>query len=169
MIDTSVLTVRPGPVTEREALRAGLEATRTTFHNLLDSVSGDRWFMKSPASAWTMAEVFAHVTWALEYLPKEIARARRGKGMFNMPKRVADPASYWFIRLTARKSTPESVRRRYDAAIDAAIKALESVPDSDWELGAEFYGEGFHTVADLFRVPAKHLAEHTAGLQSSRE
>jgi hypothetical protein len=31
-------------------------------------------------------------------------------------------------------------------------------------LGADFYGEGFHTVADLFETPARHLAEHTAGL-----
>ena len=46
----------------------------------------------------------------------------------------------------------------------AAIQALEAVPDSDWERGANFYGEGFHTVADLFQVPAKHLAEHTVGL-----
>jgi DinB superfamily len=164
MIHTSVLTTQPQRVTDREALRAGLEATRAAFHHLLDSVSGDRWLKKSPGSAWTVAEMFFHVTWALEYLPKEVAGARRGKGMFNMPKQLADPLSYWYIRLTARNSTPESVGRRFDAAIDAAIKALETVPDSDWERGAEFYGEGFYTVADLFRVPAQHLAEHTVGL-----
>ena len=105
------------------------------------------------------------MTWSLEYLPKEVAMARKGKGMFNIPKWLADPASYWYIRAIARKSTPESIRRRYDVAIDAAIAALAAVPDSDWERGAEFYGEGFHTVAKLFRVPAQHLAEHTAGLQ----
>ncbi len=88
--------------------------------------------------------------------------ARQGKGMFNMPKWIADPGSFWMIRWQARKAGPESVRRRYDAAMDAALAALEAVPDSDWELGAPFYGHGFHTVARLFQVPAEHLAEHTA-------
>lgn len=111
-----------------------------------------------------MAEVFVHITWALEYLPEEIARARRGQGMFNVPKWLADPAMYWYICLIARNSTPESVRCRYDSAMDAVIKAMETVPDSDWQLGAEFYGEGFYTVADLFQVPAHHLAEHTTDL-----
>jgi hypothetical protein len=167
MLQTQTHTVQSQPVnerTEREALRAGLEATGAAFQDLLDSISDDQWGRKSPASAWAVAEVFVHLTWALEYLPKEVASARRGKGMFNFPKWLGDPVSYWYVRLLARNSTREVMRRRYDAAMDAAIKALEMVPDSDLELGAAFYGEGFHSVADLFRAPAKHLAEHTAGL-----
>jgi hypothetical protein len=164
MIQTPIHTSRPQLVTRREALREGLEATRVTFYDLLNSVSLDQWLEKSPGSEWTVAEVFVHLTWALEYLPKEVSNARRGKGMFNIPKWLADPASYWYIRLLARTSTPQSIRQRYDAAMDAAIEALETVPDSDWELGAEFYAEGFHTVADLFRIPAQHLAEHTIGM-----
>jgi hypothetical protein len=111
-----------------------------------------------------MAEVCVHLTWALEYLPKEVSSARRGKGMFNFPKWLADPGSFWYVRLLARNITREAIWHRYNAAMDAAIKALEMVPDSEWELGAAFYGEGFHSVADLFRTPAKHLAEHTIGL-----
>jgi hypothetical protein len=164
MIQCPIVTAHPESVTGRAALREALEATRTAFHDLLDGVSGDRWREKSPASAWTVAEVFVHLTWALEYLPKEVSAARRGKGMFNMPKWLADPASFWYIRFLARTSTPASVRRRYDAAMDAAIRALEQVPDGDWERGAKFYGEGFHTVAELFRVPGRHFVEHTMGL-----
>jgi hypothetical protein len=37
------------------------------------------------------------------------------------------------------------------------------VKDSEWALGADFYGHGFHSIADLFRVPADHVKEHTAG------
>lgn len=84
-----------------------------------------------------------------------------------MPKLLewlADPLSYWLNRWLARGSTPDSIRRRYDAAMMATIAALDTVPDSDWLLGAEFYGHGFHSVADLFQTPARHLAEHTAGL-----
>jgi hypothetical protein len=127
-------------------------------------VAEDRWLRKSPSSDWTVREVFVHLTWALEQLPEEVARARQGRGMFNLPTWFADPASYWLICWLARRATPDSVRRRYDAATAAALAALETVPDSDWPLGAEFYGHGFHTVADLFRTPAHHLAEHTVGL-----
>lgn len=164
MIDTPVQAVQPRPVPDRQALHAELETTRTVFHERLDTVSDDRWRQKCPGSAWTVGEVFAHLTWALEYLPQEVAMARRGKGMFNMPKWLRDPLSYWYMRVIARGSTPESIRRRYDKAMNATLVALSTVPDSDWQLGAQFYGEGFYTVADLFQTPAEHLAEHTAGL-----
>jgi len=167
MIQTPTRTVQSQPVdviSKREDLRTSLEATRSVFNDLLGSISDDQWRTKSPASAWTLAEVFVHLTWAVEYLPKEVASARRGKGMFNFPKWLADPGSYWYVRLIARNSTREAIQRRYNDAMDDVIKALEIVPDSDWKLGANFYGEGFHSVADLFRTPAKHLAEHTIGL-----
>ncbi len=164
MTDLTVAHVQSQPMPDRLALRAEFEATRTAFHRLLDSVSDDQWRQKSPGSEWTVGEVFVHLTWALEYLPAEVARARRGQGMFNLPKRLANPLSYWYIRRLARKATRHTIRRSYDAAIAAAIGALDEVRDSDWTLGAEFYGEGFHTVTDLFQAPARHLAEHTAGL-----
>lgn len=149
---------------DRTKLRADLEATRAAFHRLLDAAAGERWHAKSATGAWTVGEVLVHLTWALEQLPQEVAMARRGKGMFNMPKWIADPGSFWIIRRQARKSDPQSLRRRYDAAMAAVLAALEAVPDSDWGLGARFYGHGFYTVADLFATPAEHLAEHTTAL-----
>src|SRR5689334_14250055 len=97
--------------TDRAALQAGLEDTRACFHGLLESVSGAAWRQKSPGSAWSTAEVFMHLIWALEYLPQEVARARQGRGMFNWPKWLADPLSYWYIRRVARNSTPQSIRQ----------------------------------------------------------
>jgi DinB superfamily len=144
-------------------LRSELEATRAGFHRLLDTVSKAAWRLKSPSSQWTVVQVFVHLTWALEYLPEEVQSARRGRGMFNLPKRLADLLSYWYIRWIARKVTPDSIGRRYDQAMDASISLLSTIPDSEWRHGADFYGEGFHTVEDLFHVPARHLAEHTAG------
>jgi hypothetical protein len=166
MTNNVINTRESKPLPDREAIRAGLLEARDTFQALLDSVSPERWRQKSPGSKWTIGEIFFHLTWALEYLPEEVNRARRGKGMFNMPlpKKLVDLLSYYYIRSLARKSTPETLRHRYSAAIDATIKTLESVPDSDWELGANFYGEGFYTVADLFRTPGEHLMEHTTGI-----
>ena len=156
---------------DRVALRAELEATRTAFHALLNSLSADEWRQKSPTSAWTMAEVAVHLTWALEQLPQEIASARLGKGMFNSPKRLerlADRVSYRLTRWLACNATPGAIRLRYDAAMTAVIQTLDEVQESDLGLGAPFYGHGFYTIAELFHTPSAHLAEHTAGLAVSR-
>jgi hypothetical protein len=150
--------------TKRDALRADLEATRKKFHELVESVSDKQWRSKSPTTEWSVAEIFYHLTWALEQLPREVESARKGKGMFNMPKWIANPGSYWITRFSARNATHKSIHSRYDAAMDAVIEALDRVPDSDWGLGAEFYGEGFHSVEDLFRTPGEHLRDHTVGM-----
>jgi hypothetical protein len=159
-------TAQPQASVDRAALRAELEVTRTAFHTFLNALSADRWHQKSPSSAWTMAEVAVHLTWALEQLPQEIASARRGQGMFNSPKSLNwlfDSLSYWMIRWMARKATPEMISRRYDAAMAAVLRTLDEVKESDWALGASFYGHGFYSIADLFHTPAEHLVEHTAG------
>lgn len=149
---------------ERQTMRAELEATRTAFLAFLDSLSEDQWHQKSLDSAWTVGEVMVHLLWALEQLPKEVASARRGKGMFNMPKMLADPLSYWYTRWMARSATPESISRRYNAAMTAVLRTLDNVKESDLTLGAPFYGHGFYTIADLFHTPAEHFAEHTLGM-----
>jgi hypothetical protein len=147
-----------------ETLRSELEETRAAFHHLLKTIGKSRWNEKSPSSAWTIGQVLVHLTWALEYLPEEVRKARQKKGMFNLPKRMSDTFSFWYIRWITRNATPASIARRYDRAMDASIALLEIIPEADWQLGANFYGEGFHSVEDLFHVPARHLAEHTAGL-----
>jgi hypothetical protein len=164
MIDVTEETIQSQPSYDREALRTELEATCGAFQALIESLSDDRWHQKSPTSAWTVGEVLVHLTWALEQLPREVASARRGKGMFNFPKWLADPLSYWLTHWNARNATREQVVRQYDAAMSAVIRALDEVKGSDWALGAEFYGHGFHTIADLFHTPAQHFAEHTVGL-----
>jgi hypothetical protein len=148
----------------REAIRAELEATRQAFQTLAGSISDERWRGKSPSSAWSTGEVLVHLTAALEYLPREVESARRGKGMFNYPKWLADPVNYRLTRWTARNATQEGIRQRYDTAMAAVLRALDTVQESDWELGARFYGERFYTIADLFHTPAQHFAEHTEGM-----
>lgn len=145
---------------DRAALRVELEATRTRFQTLVETLSNERWGQPWPGSAWTTCEVMVHLTWALEQLPAEVASARRGKGMFNYPAWIANPASYWINRWSARGQTRQSVIGRYDAAMAAVLVALDAVEDGDWGGGANFYGHGFHTIEGLFHTPAQHLSEH---------
>lgn len=163
--DSARQTTQAQSSVDRAALRAELEATRTAFHAFLNSLTPDQWRQKSPSSLWTMGEIAVHLTWALEQLPQEVESARRGKGMFNSPKRLdplTDRLSYWLTRWLARKATPEVIGGRYDAAMTAVLQTLAQVKESDWTLGAPFYGHGFYTIAELFRTPTEHLAEHTA-------
>lgn len=146
------------------ALRAELEQTHVAFHALLDRVGETEWKQKAPSCAWTMGEVCLHLTWALEMLPKEVESARQGLGMFNMPDGIGNALSYWYVRWLARAATLASLRARYDHAMEATLSLLETIPAGDWARGADFYGEGFHSVEDLFHAPAKHFAEHTAGM-----
>lgn len=164
---TDVFVEREVPIAtqgaQRDVLRAELEATRAAFHALVRSFGGPAWHQKSTTTDWTFGEVLVHLTWALEQLPQEVDSALRGKGMFNFPGWLANPLSYWYGRWLARAATPDDTRRRYDAAMDATLVKLDTIQDDEWSHGADFYGEGFHSIEDLFHAPAKHLADHTAG------
>lgn len=147
-----------------EELRREMEQTRAAFHALLAEVAAARWREKSPTTEWSVGEVFVHLTWALEYLPKEVEAAREGRGMFNMPNWVGAPLSFWYVRWLARSATPASLSQRYDSAMERVIRLLDTIPDDDWSKGADFYGEGFHSVEDLLHSVAKHFGDHTAGM-----
>jgi hypothetical protein len=149
---------------DRTAICAELEATRAAFHRMVDSLSEADWHHKSSSSDWTVGEILVHLTWSLEYLPREVAQALRGKGMFNMPKVVADPLSYLYMRWLARTATKDSVTRRYDSAMAAVIAALNDIDDKDWAKGANFYSEGFYSIEDLFHTPIDHFKEHSVGI-----
>jgi hypothetical protein len=151
-------------ISRQDAICRELRSAQAAFQKLVRSIPETEWKKKSPTSEWTIGQVFIHLTWALEYLPKEVESARKGKGMFNMPKKVSDFFSYWYMVWLARKAAPENVIDRYNAAMDQTIRLVETVRDEEWALGADFYGEGFHSIEDLFHVPPRHLAEHTTGI-----
>jgi len=147
----------------RKALRGDLEAARLAYQGMMASISDSQWQQKAVSSAWTWREVMQHLAWAVEQLPDEVASARKGKGMFNYPGWLANPASYWITRWESRAVTRQSLLRRYDAAIDAVLRTLDEVPDGDWMKSAAFYGHSLYTVVDLFRTPLAHLEEHSRG------
>ncbi|MGD9935414.1 MAG: DinB family protein, partial [Dehalococcoidia bacterium] len=82
----------------RAALRAEIEATADSFRRLVSTLPDDAWNCRAPGSSWTGKQLLHHVAWALEQLPKEVESAKRGKGMFNYPKLVADSGSYWLVK-----------------------------------------------------------------------
>jgi uncharacterized protein (TIGR03083 family) len=146
--------------TVREELRAELVATRAAFLDLLGGLSDADWRRPTRNTAWTVGDLLHHLVWSLEQVPREVASARRGKGMFNLPRFLRDPLSAVYTRQGARRQSLATVARRYDAAYDAALRALDEVRDDEWQRGAPFWGEGFITIEGLFRAQAHHLVEH---------
>jgi hypothetical protein len=135
------------------AIRSEMEATRAAFHQLASTLPASKWNQKSQTSDWTYGQILFHLTWALENLPQEVASARLSKGMYNLPKGISDKGAYWLTVWMARRATRETLLRRYDQAMDAAISLLERVPVDEWQRGALFFGEGFHSVEDLLHQP----------------
>lgn len=149
---------------DRGMIRAEIEATRDSFRDLVNNLPEAAWLGRAPDSKWTGKQLLHHVTWALEQLPRELNSAKNEKGMFNYPKFIADPGSYWLVKWEARRQTRESLVMRYDVAVTRTLEALEQVEERHWGKGARFYGEGFFSLADLFHTPANHFQEHAAAL-----
>jgi hypothetical protein len=144
----------------RTDVRADLAATRTAVQQILAGMSAADWRRRSANPAWTVGEVLAHLTLSLEHVPREVECARRGRGMYNLPRILAGPVNMLATRLLARRYTWQTIARQYDAAYAAALRTLEGVGDDEWRLGARFFGEGFKDIETLFRGQAHHLAEH---------
>ena len=161
--DTETVSARPprtGTSHNRAELELLLARTRESFLTLLAGVADDDLRRPSGNPAWTNGAVLYHLVWSLEALPEEVARARWGKGMYNFPRIIRDPASAVIARRGARGQTVSSLRERYEAAFAAAFRTLETLTDDDLGLGARFWGEGFFDIWSLYAAQADHLAEH---------
>jgi len=145
---------------DRHAIRERLTATQAAFHALLAGLTDDDLRRPSRNPAWTVGAVMTHLVWSLELLPREVASARKGKGMFNFPPFVRDWLNAQLTRLGGRGQTRHTLRQRYDAAFAAALATLDGVRDDEFQLGARFWSEGFRDITGLFAGPVEHLAEH---------
>jgi uncharacterized protein (TIGR03083 family) len=145
---------------QRQAIHEHLAAARAGFHALLDGLTDADLRRPSGNPAWTVGAVLTHLVWSLELLPREVASARAGKGMFNLPPVLRDVLNAWATRLAARGQTLATLRQRYDAAHAAALALLDSLGDDELQLGARFWSEGFRDIAGLYAAQVDHLAEH---------
>jgi hypothetical protein len=161
-VQLNVPSSQPNPPypSDRQAIRERLTATQAAFHALLDGLTDDDLRRRSGNPVWTVGAVLTHLTWSLELLPREVASARAGKGMYNLPVSVRDWLNAMAARLTARGQTRATLRRRYDVAVDAALATLEGVRDEEFGRGARFWSEGFRDIAGLYAAQIDHLAEH---------
>jgi hypothetical protein len=103
---------------DRHGIRDHLSTTGLRFVTLFEGLTNEDLRHPSGNPAWTIRAVLTHLVWSLELLPREVAAAGKGKGMYNFPTFLRDPLNAWATRVNARRQTLESLRRRYDAACD---------------------------------------------------
>jgi hypothetical protein len=153
---------------DREDIRAGMKASREAFHNLLSAIPAADWRRKSVATAFTVAELFEHIVHGVELIPDEVEAIRQGKNYLNFPLWFTSKVNLLMTRRGARKSTPQSIAQRYDAAHAEALNLLDTIQDDEWHKGAHFFGEGYWTMEFVFRgVISIHFEEHAAQIQES--
>ena len=149
---------------DRGELHREMLATRSSFHALLDALTDDDLRCPTRNPAWSVRAVLTHLVWSLELLPREVASARKGQGMYNLPPLIRDALNVGLTRFAARGQSLDSLRRRYDAAFTAALTTLDDVADDELHLGARFWSEGFRDIAGLYSGQVDHLVEHSRDL-----
>ena len=152
-------------IPDRAELRADLEALRVRVHDLLRSLSTEDWRRKGQGSVWAVRELLAHCLGSIQAIPTELASIRRGRNLLNLPPRLFNPVRITLGRVAGRLVSPKTIASKFDAAIDAALVALETVRDDEWHKGAHFYGEGYWTVETVFRMQPRHFDEHAATIR----
>jgi hypothetical protein len=149
----------------RESARAEIGATRIAFHELLDSLSEADFKKKSGNGSCTNGQLMWHLTWGVGYIPNLVERSRNGKDI-KIPASLFNLLNPWITRWGSRGITPAKVSKLYDDATAKALTTLDTVKDDDWTKGATIIGQ-YETVADHFRMPAEHFAEHKTHIMKS--
>lgn len=159
------MTQATQPPMTRESARAELEATQKSFHELLDSLSPADFKKKSGNGSWSNGQLMWHMAWGVGYIPELVKRSRSGKDI-KIPRGIFDIVNPWITRWGSRGITPAKAAKAYDEAVAKALAALDTVQDDDWDKGATITSR-YETVADHFRMPGEHLAEHKADILKS--
>ena len=148
----------------REHIRTELEKTRAAFLDLLQTISDDDLRRKSANAAWTVKELLFHIVLGLEYVPKEVNAARKGKNLMAMPQSLYDRLIIGFTRLGALFQNRQSLLKKYERAYDAVLTCLDSIDETEWQKTTTyFYVEA--TIEELFHRQVIHFEEHATQIR----
>ena len=157
---TTGQTTHANEAPDRAALAAELQAMQSGFHALRAVLPAGALTEPSRATKWTNGGLLTHAVAGLELLPREVACARNGKGLYNYPSWFSNPVNYLMVRRSAKGATAESLGRRFDEAFNSAMREFVAVKEDEWRKGANFWGEGFRDIEGLFRIQPSHFTEH---------
>ena len=161
MTDSEPITSPASPT--KEAIRRELEATRSQYHDLRNSLSEEDWNKKSGNPSWNVRQLMWHMAWANGYTLNGVDSCRKGKGS-NPPNWISDFGNTWITRIGARGATKQSVAEKYEGSHAKALAALETVQDDEWQKGARVFNQDI-TVESTFKSIPERFKEHGADIK----
>jgi len=159
-------------VTMREAIRQEIEATRTSFQELLASIPDEAFSLPSDNPAWTVGEVLYHMSIAPRFLSKDVKMITNQNWMYRIipvliPKQLFDWLNKKLTKYGARKLSREFLAVEYDKAHQATLIALGEVKETDFKKKLNYPDwdpllSGEVTLERLFRYVKVHFDAHAA-------
>jgi len=120
----------------REMIRSELEATRSSFHALLDSLSEEDFHKKSNNPAWTNGQILFHMTLGFILVPMLAPMIRffgklpdRYSKLFARILNFGTALFNWFNALGARIGGRIFTRQRIGGKFDQACHQILKLPD----------------------------------------
>lgn len=161
----------------RETIRTELEATRETFHALLNSLTEESMHGRSHNPGWTNGEILAHMTFGFivinVLLPMARLWGRLPKGSskwFAWLLNAFTGPFNWFNALGARGQGRVFTRKRigtiYDRIYFSLLRQVDSIRDDEWQHGMYYPTkwdsnfDEFMTLEKLFHYPVIHFNFH---------
>jgi len=161
----------------KDSIRTELDATRTTFHTLLDSLTEEDMHKQSLNPGWTNGEILAHMTFGFLILSVLMPMARMwgrlpkasSKPFAGLLNAVTGPFN-WINALGARGQgkvfTYKRVGKIYNRVHASLLKQVNSIRDDEWQRGMYYpvkwdsNFDEFMTLEKLFHYPVIHFNFH---------
>jgi DinB superfamily len=170
--------------TLRARLRSDLEAARQEFHEMVGSISEQRWDKPSHNPGWTNGQLLFHVLLGFilvlplagiliffGHLPAVCSRIFAAILNFSTPlfNRINAVGPRAGARLVGRAG----LISKFDRVHEAILERLERVRPGDWALAMHYptrWDPRFRTpmhLEDLYRYPVDHLRHHRHQLRAA--
>jgi hypothetical protein len=152
---------------DRAEIRSQWYAMRSEYHELVKSIPPAALKRASVDTRWSIAEILTHMILSIDLIPREIQSICKGKDFLNLPGAMVAPANFAMVKLRTGNANAQNLLVRYDRAFEAALQDLDGVADDEWSKGAQLFGEGYRTIADIYAVTLTHFDEHSAQIRRS--
>lgn len=160
-----MMAYRQGERDEAQEIRRELEATHLAFHRLLAHIPEEAWEAPTDNPAWNVRQTMEHCVMAVDLLPQDVMLIRNGL-FVTPPASLFDVFNRFYTRWRARKATPDTVARKYDAAHQKILQLLAGLSPGELQLAADYprlndriFG-GRTTIAGLYHYLPLHFSEH---------
>ena len=156
------------PTTDKVALKADLERTHAGFRDLIAEIPDERWNTTSGNTAFTVGQLAWHIASGLDFGAELVENARKGKQTtipgFLMP--LGYKINEFRIKRRSSAATRDSVLADYDTNHARLIGLLDDVTPEELTIVKTNYAMT-QSVAEMFRVPVDHFAEHGPEIRST--